>query len=170
MMGIEVKRCPVCGKEFTDKSGRRTYCSPECKKEGGKRVRAAWLEAHRVPVKYTRKHCLMCQELFTPVSPNQKYCSAECAATVSRLQTKRRDERQREERRVKAALERQKSDAALNAAMQKLRREQCVSCKWQYKDAGNSYCNYYCTTGKRREKGKDGWCLSYERRSSYEKG
>lgn len=34
----EIRICPVCGKEFTDRT--RKYCSPKCSKEGYRRRQA----------------------------------------------------------------------------------------------------------------------------------
>lgn len=36
----EIRICPVCGKEFTDRT--RKYCSPKCSKEGYRRKQAKY--------------------------------------------------------------------------------------------------------------------------------
>lgn len=36
----EIKVCPVCGKEFTDRT--RKYCGPKCSKEGYQRRQAKY--------------------------------------------------------------------------------------------------------------------------------
>lgn len=53
-----VKKCPICGAEFTTEAPRKKYCSTACRRAGEKAVRAAWVqksghrekdrEAHRV--------------------------------------------------------------------------------------------------------------------------
>ncbi len=36
----EIRTCPVCGREFTDRT--RKYCSPKCSKEGYRRRQAKY--------------------------------------------------------------------------------------------------------------------------------
>lgn len=53
-----VKKCPICGAEFTTEAPRQKYCSTACRRAGERAVRAAWVqksghrekdrEAHRV--------------------------------------------------------------------------------------------------------------------------
>ena len=95
------------------------------------------------------KRCPVCGRTFA----NGEYCSIECAEIVSRLHLEQR----RNNRRLRA-----KRDAALNASIEKLRREQCINCVWRCREGGASFCNYLYATGARRERDVKGRCLSWK--------
>ena len=39
-----VKKCPICGAEFTTEAPRKKYCSTACRRAGERAVRAAWVQ------------------------------------------------------------------------------------------------------------------------------
>ena len=42
MLGIYLKQCPICGKEYRTDDHRAKYCSIECQKEGHKAQAREW--------------------------------------------------------------------------------------------------------------------------------
>lgn len=90
-------KCKICGVPF-EKSGKRVFCSPDCRhrayvKVNLDRTLARSAKRKRVRDMVTRR-CVVCCATFLPVNTSNKYCSVPCAetgrATIRKAQALRR--------------------------------------------------------------------------------
>lgn len=71
--------CQVCGKEFsrTESDTRRKFCSEECRKVNGYRLRVKRMVENDLPQRSV-KNCVYCGKEFMQKSPRQRFCCDPC--------------------------------------------------------------------------------------------
>jgi endogenous inhibitor of DNA gyrase (YacG/DUF329 family) len=77
-----MKICKVCGKEITE-SGRRSYCSDKCAREGN-RINARGYATPDFDIEKPVK-CLHCGKEFVRKQRHQKYCCWQCKEADSSI-------------------------------------------------------------------------------------
>ena len=95
------KRCIICGKEITVRTGRRKYCSDECKHTGLLKRCREQQRKNYIPVPPKDRVCAVCGKQFK-CKTFRKYCSEECFMVVRKKQ--KREERERNKTRYREYL------------------------------------------------------------------
>lgn len=74
---MEIKKCVVCGREFTSYRNRQLCCSPTCSKK-----RKHQKDGRNKPTEY--RICDYCGQTYEVRHPSQRFCSWECGKAYQR--------------------------------------------------------------------------------------
>ena len=83
------KICPVCKKQFTQKSPNQKYCCRECT-----------LQIYQPKVGKVKKVCPVCKKEFIKTSNRQVYCSYECLSKSDRFISVRKKYREKHYKKI----------------------------------------------------------------------
>lgn len=73
----DLRKCKICGREFSATHGNQAFCSAECKAEAEKKRQREWYrKKNGVPDSAV---CVICGVQFKPKGPRNKCCSKECS-------------------------------------------------------------------------------------------
>lgn len=91
---MRIKRCRMCGKEFTAQYGNEGFCSDECRTRSIKESKRA-TSYRKMGWSPHEINCVVCGKPFMPRSRNTKACSEECRKINARNRDQKKLERQR---------------------------------------------------------------------------
>lgn len=90
---MRIKRCRMCGKEFTAQYGNEQFCSDECRTRSMKESKRA-TSYRKLGWSPHEINCVVCGKPFMPRSRNTKACSEECRKINARNRDQKKLEQQ----------------------------------------------------------------------------
>ena len=91
--------CPVCGKQFVQKTAIQKFCSVKCRQKAQNKRHADKVRQAKAAQEPLRQACAVCGRVFEPRKNGAKYCSRKCCSKAAYQRKKEEEAPKREQAR-----------------------------------------------------------------------